>query len=58
MNAKLLFGVNDVSEIIGCSKSHAYKVIEKLNNELLAENYLVVRGKISRDYFFKRYNLQ
>lgn len=58
MNTKLLFSVNDISEIIGCSKSHAYKVIERLNEELIAENYLVVRGKISKDYFYKRYNLQ
>ncbi|MBE6751172.1 MAG: DNA-binding protein [Ruminococcaceae bacterium] len=57
MTSKMLYSVEDVATIVGCSKSHAYKIIEKLNNELVTDNYLIVRGKISKDYFCKRFNL-
>lgn len=49
-----MMDAQDVSEALGVSKSSAYKIIKKLNNELEAANYITVRGKISRLYFEKR----
>ena len=49
-----MLNVNDVMEILGVSKSQGYKIIKKLNNELSKNNYIVVRGKISKAYFEKR----
>lgn len=41
----------DVAEFMGVSIPMAYKIIRKLNNELLAQGYLTVAGRISRRYF-------
>ena len=43
--------VADVAEFMGVSIPMAYKIIRKLNNELLAQGYLTVAGRISRRYF-------
>lgn len=42
---------SDVAEFMGVSIPMAYKIIRKLNNELLAQGYLTVAGRISRRYF-------
>ena len=49
-----MMDVNDVMKILRVSKSHGYKIIKKLNNELAAANYIVVRGNFSKAYFEKR----
>ncbi|MCR5095905.1 MAG: hypothetical protein K6A70_04120 [Erysipelotrichaceae bacterium] len=41
----------DVSEYMGISVPMAYKIIRTLNDELRAQGYIVVCGKISRKYF-------
>lgn len=41
----------DVAEYMGISKPTAYKVIRKLNDELIAAGYYTISGKISRTYF-------
>lgn len=51
MNQKLYLTVNDVSEYMGISIPTAYKIIRKLNDELKAQGYITVSGKINRRYF-------
>lgn len=46
--------VKDVAEALQCSKSHAYKIIRELNNELKKKGKIVVAGRISRRYFEER----
>lgn len=43
--------VNDVEEILGISKSLAYKIIRSMNNDLAAKGYLTVAGKVPKKYF-------
>ena len=43
--------VNDVIEILGVSRSQAYKVIRNMNNDLAAKGYLTVQGKVPKKYF-------
>jgi hypothetical protein len=52
---KSYFTVNDVIEILGVSKSKAYKVIREMNDQLAEEGYLTVAGKVPRNYFEKRW---
>ena len=52
---KSYFTVNDVIEILGVSKSKAYKVIREMNDQLAEEGYLIVAGKVPRNYFEKRW---
>ena len=52
---KSYFTVNDVIEILGVSRSKAYKVIREMNDQLAEEGYLTVAGKVPRSYFEKRW---
>lgn len=49
-----MMDARDVSEALSVSKSTAYQVIRRLNQELEEAGYITVRGKISRAYFEKR----
>ena len=51
MENKRFLNVNDVAEIMDISVSMAYKVIRRLNNELASQGYIVITGKVSREYF-------
>ena len=37
--------VEEVAQELGVSKSYAYKIVQKLNEELKAQGYLTVAGK-------------
>jgi Fic family protein len=41
----------EVAEIWGISTSTAYRLIRKLNQELEAQGFLTIAGKVSRLYF-------
>ena len=53
MNEKFL-EVGDVMQILGISKSAAYKLMRQINSELERKGYIVIRGKVSRKYFEER----
>lgn len=42
---------NDVIEILGVSRSLAYKLIRNMNDDLAAKGYLTVAGKVPKKYF-------
>ena len=46
----------DVSEYMGISIPMAYKIIRKLNDELRAQGFITVSGKINRRYFEHKTN--
>lgn len=52
---KTFLKAKDVSKILGISDSMSYRIISQLNAELAEMGYLVVRGKVSRSYFEKRF---
>ncbi len=37
------------------SKSHAYKLIKKLNEELNEKGYITIAGRVNRKYFNERF---
>lgn len=51
MENKRFLNAHDVAEFMGISVPMAYKIIRKLNDELLAAGYIIVSGRISRTYF-------
>lgn len=60
-NGKVVKGVNekflevgDVMQILGISRSAAYKLMRQINSELERKGYIVIRGKVSRKYFEER----
>lgn len=54
-----LLYVEDVMKILGYEdKKTAYKIIKKLNNELVAKGFLVKEGAVSELYLRKRFCLE
>ena len=41
-------------QILGISRSAAYKLMRQINSELEKKGYIVIRGKVSRKYFEER----
>ena len=40
--------VEEVAELLGVSKSYAYKVVRQLNNELKEKGFLTISGRINK----------
>ena len=51
---KTFITVAEVAEILEISKSYAYKIVHRLNEELKAMGYMTIAGRVSRDYFRER----
>lgn len=52
---KQIYNAKDLKEVLGVSESKAYQLIRKMNEELKAEGYLTIRGKIPSSYVSKRF---
>lgn len=46
--------VEDVAEILGISKSYAYKIVQKLNADLKAKGFLTISGRVNKQYFLEK----
>ena len=46
----------DVAEYMGISVPMAYKIIRRLNDDLNAQGYITVSGKVNRRYFEQKVN--
>ena len=51
MENKRFLNVNDVAAFMGISVPMAYKIIRRLNDELSAQGFITVAGKVNRCYF-------
>ena len=55
MSNKTLLKATDVAQILGMSKSYAYKVISQLNEQLAKDGYMTITGKVSKAYFDEKF---
>lgn len=55
MEKTLFMRAAEVAEVLEVSETYAYKLIKKLNEELKAKGYLVIDGRINREYFAERF---
>ena len=46
--------VQDVANELGVSKSYAYKIVQKLNDELKAQGFITISGRVNKQYFLER----
>ncbi len=53
MNSPFL-KAEEVAEMLGVSKSYAYKVVKQLNDELKAKGFLTISGRVNKTYFMER----
>ena len=54
----LFLRADDVQQILGVSKSYAYKVIKEMNSELQRQGYRTIAGRVSKQYFCEKVNYQ
>ena len=54
MENKRFLTAADVALYMDISIPMAYKIIRKLNDELVAAGYIIVSGRVSRTYFDKK----
>lgn len=54
MSNNTFIRVDEVADMLGISKSYAYKIVRGLNSELKAKGFLVVSGRVNRQYFLEK----
>ncbi len=54
MENKRFLTAADVALYMNISVPMAYKIIRKLNDELVAAGYIIISGRVSRTYFEKK----
>ena len=47
--------VKEVVEELQVSVPYAYKIIKMLNDELKAQGFMTISGRVSREYFYQRF---
>ena len=55
MKTDYMMTAADVAEALGISKSHAYKLIRDMNDELLKNGYMCVAGRIPRPFWESKF---
>ena len=55
MEQKLFITAQEISDVLGVSKSKAYSIIRKLNEELSAKGFITVAGRVSRKFFEEKF---
>ena len=46
--------VEEVAQELGVSKSYAYKIVQQLNEELKAQGFITISGRVNKQYFLER----
>lgn len=54
----LFLRAEEVQQILGVSKSYAYKVIKEMNSELRRQGFRTIAGRVNKQYFFEKVNYQ
>lgn len=52
---KMFINAQEMSEMLGVSQGHAYKLIREMNSDLKKSGYLVIAGKVPKGYFEQRW---
>ncbi len=54
MKEQIFITVAEAADMLGISKSHAYKIVRDLNRDMKAMGYLTIAGRISKSYFLEK----
>ncbi|MBD5094484.1 MAG: DNA-binding protein [Subdoligranulum sp.] len=54
MASNTFLKVDEVAEILGVSKSYAYKIVQKLNADLKEKGFLTISGRVNKQYFLEK----
>ena len=50
MANSIFMKAEDVQEFLGVARTESYRIIKRLNEELKANGYMVISGRVSRKY--------
>lgn len=50
----LFYSALEVAEILGVSRTKAYKIVKQLNLELQEKGFIIIAGKVPKRYFEQR----
>lgn len=54
--SKLLFiKAEDIAKELGVSKPYAYKIVQRLNEELKRKGFITITGRVSRQYYYEKF---
>ena len=54
MESTSFMKVDEVAQELGVSKSYAYKIVQKLNDELKEKGFMTISGRVNKQYFMER----
>lgn len=54
MESTSFMKVDEVAQELGISKSYAYKIVQQLNEELKAQGFITISGRVNKQYFLER----
>jgi predicted transcriptional regulator len=54
MTANTFMSVEEVANELGISKSYAYKIVQRLNDELKEKGFITISGRVNKQYFLER----
>ena len=54
MAANTFMSVEEVANELGISKSYAYKIVQRLNDELKEKGFITISGRVNKKYFLER----
>ncbi len=55
MNQTTFITVAEIKQLLDISESKAYRIVRTLNDELSEKGFMVISGRISRQYFNERF---
>lgn len=55
MGQGVFITAQEMAELLGISKSKAYTIVRKLNEELSAKGFITVAGRVSRKFFEEKF---
>lgn len=50
-DGKIFYDADDIAEMLNVSKPTAYRIIKKLNSELIEKGYITISGRVPKKYF-------
>lgn len=51
----IYYSAEDVKEMLGISRGHAYKIVKKLNEELAKQGFIVIAGRVPKKFFVEHF---
>lgn len=55
MEQSIFISAQEVADMLGISKSKAYRIVRELNEELETKGFITVAGRVSRKFFEEKF---